>query len=38
MRDPHVAMALRLEAAFGLRRKEAIEFAPVRDDRGDASV
>ena len=33
--DPHVAMALRLEAAFGLRREEAIKFAPARDDRGD---
>ena len=34
VRDPHVAMALRLEAAFGLRREEAIKFAPARDDRG----
>ena len=33
--DPHVAMALRLEAAFGLRREEAIKFTPSRDDRGD---
>ena len=33
--DPHVAMALRLEAAFGLRREEAIKFRPSRDDRGD---
>ena len=33
--DPHVAMALRLEEAFGLRREEAIKFAPARDDRGD---
>ena len=32
--DPHVAMALRLEAAFGLRREEAIKFTPARDDRG----
>ena len=30
-----MAMALRLEAAFGLRREEAIKFAPARDDRGD---
>ena len=32
--DAHVAMALRLEAAFGLRREEAIKFTPSRDDRG----
>ena len=35
VRDTHVAMALRLEAAFGLRREEAIKFTPARDDRGD---
>ena len=35
VRDAHVAMALRLEAAFGLRREEAIKFTPARDDRGD---
>ena len=35
VKDAHVAMALRLEAAFGLRREEAIKFAPARDDRGD---
>ena len=35
VRDSHVAMALRLEAAFGLRREEAIKFRPARDDRGD---
>ena len=29
-----MAMALRLEAAFGLRREEAIKFTPARDDRG----
>ena len=34
MKDSHVAMALRLEAAFGLRREEAIKFTPARDDRG----
>ena len=34
VKDPHVAMALLLEAAFGLRREEAIKFTPVRDDRG----
>ena len=33
--DTHVAMTLRLEAAFGLRREEAIKFTPARDDRGD---
>ena len=33
--DEHVAMALRLEADFGLRREEAIKFTPARDDRGD---
>ena len=35
VKDDHVAMALRLEAAFGLRREEAIKFTPARDDRGD---
>ena len=35
VRDAHVAMALRLEAAFGLRREEAIKFTPARDDPGD---
>ena len=35
VKDAHVAMALRLEAAFGLRREEAIKFTPSRDDRGD---
>ena len=35
VKNPHVAMALRLEAAFGLRREEAIKFTPARDDRGD---
>ena len=34
VKDAHVAMALRLEAAFGLRREEAIKFRPARDDRG----
>ena len=37
VKDAHVAMALRLEAAFGLRREEAIKFRPSRDDRGAAS-
>ena len=35
VKNAHVAMALRLEAAFGLRREEAIKFTPARDDRGD---
>ncbi|MCY3820938.1 MAG: integrase domain-containing protein [Gammaproteobacteria bacterium] len=35
VKDPHVAMALRMEAEFGLRREEAIKFTPSRDDRGD---
>ena len=35
VKDVHVAMALRLEAEFGLRREEAIKFTPARDDRGD---
>ena len=35
VKDTHVAMTLRLEAAFGLRREEAIKFTPARDDRGE---
>ena len=35
VRDAHVVMALRLEAAFGLRREEAIKFRPAHADRGD---
>ena len=34
VKDRHVRMALRLQAAFGLRREEAIKFTPSRDDRG----
>lgn len=34
VKDGHVRMALRLQAAFGLRREEAIKFTPARDDRG----
>ena len=34
VKDARVAMALRLEAEFGLRRKEAIKFTPSRDDWG----
>ena len=36
--DAHVKMALRLQAAFGLRREEAIKFAPSHADRGDRIV
>ena len=35
VKDPHVAMSLRLQAAFGLRREEAIKFTPAYADRGD---
>ncbi len=35
VKDPHVRMALRLQAAFGLRREEAIKLSPSRADRGD---
>ena len=35
VRDVHVVMALRLQAAFGLRREEAIKFMPSYADRGD---
>ena len=35
VKDEHVAMALRMESEFGLRREEAIKFTPSRDDRGD---
>ena len=33
--DVHVRMALRLQAAFGLRREEAIKLTPSYADRGD---
>ena len=33
--DAHVAMSLELQAAFGLRREEAIKFIPAYADRGD---
>jgi len=33
--DPHVQMTLRLQAAFGLRREEAIKLTPSYADRGD---
>ena len=35
VKDPHVRMALRLQAAFGLRREEAIKFSLSHADRGD---
>ena len=35
VRDAHVRMALRLQAAFGLRREEAIKLSPSWADRGD---
>jgi hypothetical protein len=34
VRDPHVRMSLELQAAFGLRREEAIKFAPSYADKG----
>jgi len=33
--DEHVRMSLRLQAAFGMRREEAIKFTPAFADRGD---
>ena len=36
--DVHVRMALRLQAAFGLRREEAIKFSPAYADRGGKIV
>jgi len=35
VRDPHVRMSLELQAAFGLRREEAIKFMPSYANRGD---
>jgi len=35
VRDPHVRMSLELQAAFGLRREEAIKFTPSYADKGD---
>ena len=35
MTDAHVRMSLELQAAFGLRREEAIKFTPAYTDRGD---
>lgn len=35
LRDTRVQLALKLEAAFGLRREEALKLRPVLADRGD---
>lgn len=36
--DHHTRLSLRLQAAFGLRREEAIKFSPSYADRGDKIV
>jgi integrase len=38
VKDPRVAMSLRLQDQFGLRREEAIKIVPVWADRGDRLV
>ena len=38
VRDEHVRMSLELQAAFGLRREEAIKFIPSYADRQDTLV
>jgi site-specific recombinase XerC len=35
IKDPHVRMSLRLQAAFGLRREEALKIIPRLADQGD---
>lgn len=35
VRDAHVQLALKLEAAFGMRREEALKFRPALADKGD---
>lgn len=35
VKDPHIRMSLALQAAFGLRREEALKFQPSYADRGD---
>ncbi|SOC89914.1 Integrase [Ensifer adhaerens] len=35
VKDPRVRLALKLEAAFGMRREEALKFRPAIADRGD---
>ena len=36
--DPHCAMSLQLQAAFGLRREESLKIQPAYADRGDVLV
>lgn len=36
--DPHVRLSLELQAAFGLRREEALKFQPSYADQGDRLV
>jgi site-specific recombinase XerC len=36
--DPYTRFALKLQAAFGLRREESIKIQPLRADRGDRLV
>lgn len=36
--DPYIVMALRLQAAFGLRREESMKFTPSFADKGDRIV
>ncbi|HNP34347.1 MAG TPA: integrase domain-containing protein [Woeseiaceae bacterium] len=38
VKDEHVRMSLRLQAAFGLRREEAIKFTPAIADQGELVV
>ena len=38
VRDPHVRLSLELQAAFGLRREEALKFQPSYADQGDHLV
>ena len=35
VKDEHVRISLELQAAFGLRREEAVKFTPAYTDRGD---
>lgn len=38
IKDPHIAMSLELQAAFGLRREEAMKLQPAYADREDTLV
>ena len=38
IQDPHVRLSLELQAAFGLRREEALKFQPSYADQGDHLV